>query len=361
MNDAPAVLQAILFQSRACRSMGSPLNATILERAAEDWRGGGPVRGLMAPWADGDAQAQFDAASPLRLIGALHELALSGDDPALSAAYEALDAEAVWTAAQPAMIRHFARLADFMGHEPQTNEVRRSICLVGGFLEVAKATGMPLRCFEIAASAGLNLSWDRYSYRMGDAAWGDLASSVVIDTDWSGPPPATDAKVSVIERAACDRRPTDLADPGQRRRLLAYIWADQTDRLARIRAAIDLVVARGVSVEQADALDWTRARVAPRAGTATVLYHSVFWQYMPAQSQKALAELIATIGADAAPDAPFAWLRMEPNPENMLVMQVRLTLWPDGEEQVLAEVHPHGAWVRWAVAQRAALLGQRLP
>ena len=29
MNDAPAVLQAILFQSRACRSMGSPLNATM--------------------------------------------------------------------------------------------------------------------------------------------------------------------------------------------------------------------------------------------------------------------------------------------------------------------------------------------
>lgn len=350
MTDAPAVLQALLFQSRACRSMGSALNATILEQAAQDWRDGGSVRDLMAPWAGGDAQAQFDAASPLRLIGALHELALSGADPALSAAYDALDAEAIWTAAQPAMIRHAARLAAFMSHEPQTNEVRRSICLVGGFLEVARTTGLPLRCFEIGASAGLNLSWDRYRYRMGDAAWGDPDASVNMDTDWSGPPPATDAKVSVVERAACDRRPTDLADPDQRRRLLAYIWADQTDRLARIRAAIDLAVARGVSVEQADALDWTRARVAPWAGAATVLYHSVFWQYMPAQSQKALAELVATIGARASPDAPFAWLRMEPNPENMLVMQVRLTLWPDGQERVLAEVHPHGAWVRWASA-----------
>ena len=171
-----------------------------------------------------------------------------------------------------------------------------------------------------------------------------------MDTDWSGPQPAIGAEVLVIERAACDRRPTDLADPDQRRRLLAYIWADQTDRLARIRAAIDLALARGVSVEQADAIDWTRTRVAPRAGAATVLYHSVFWQYMPAQSQKELAALIATIGGDAMPDAPFAWLRMEPNPENMLGMQVRLTLWPDGEERVLAEVHPHGAWVRWAGA-----------
>lgn len=348
MNDAPAVLQALLFQSRACRAMGSGLNAVILQRAADDWRAGGPVRDLMAPWADLDAQSQFDAASPLRLIGALHELALSGDDPPLSAAYQALDAEAVWTAARPAMIRHAARLAAFMSHEPQTNEVRRSICLLGGFLEIARATGLPLRCFEIAASAGLNLSWDRYRYRMGEAAWGDPDAGVAMDTDWTGRPPATDAKVTVVERAACDRRPTDLKDPDQRRRLLAYIWADQTERLARIRAAIEVALANDVTVEAADAVDWTRARVTPEAGTATVLYHSVFWQYMPAASQAALAELIAAIGARATPDAPFAWLRMEPDPENTLVMQVRLTLWPDGSERVLAEVHPHGAWVRWA-------------
>jgi hypothetical protein len=349
MSDTPAVHQALLFQSRACRAMGSPLNGTILDRAAQDWLDGGPVRELMAPWADLDAQGQFDGATPLRLIGALHELALAGDDPDLSAAYDALDAEAVWTAALPAMVRHAARIAAFLTHEPQTNEVRRSICLLGGFLEIAKATGgLPLRCFEIAASAGLNLSWDRYRYRMGEAVWGDPDAGVVMDTDWSGPPPATDAKVQVIERAACDRRPTDLTDPDQRRRLLAYIWADQTERLARIRAAIDVALAHNVTVEAADAVDWTRAMVAPQAEAATVLYHSVFWQYMPAASQAALAKLIADIGAQATSEALFAWLRMEPDPENMLVMQVRLTLWPDGDERVLAEVHPHGASVRWA-------------
>lgn len=347
MTDEPAVLQALLFQSRATRAMGSELNAVILERAADDWRDGGPVRDLMAPWAALDQQGQFDGATPLRLIGALHELALAGLDPALSAAYDALDAEAIWAAAQPAMVRHAARLAAFMTHEPQTNEVRRSICLLGGFLEIAKATGLPLRCFEIAASAGLNLSWDRYRYRMGEATWGKPDADVVMDTDWTGPPPPTDAKVQVIERAACDRRPTDLTDPDQRRRLLAYIWADQTERLARIRAAIDVALANGVTVEAADAVDWTRAKVAPRAGAATVLYHSVFWQYMPAASQAALAKLIADIGARATAEAPFAWLRMEPDPQNMLVMQVRLTLWPDGVERVLAEVHPHGAWVKW--------------
>jgi hypothetical protein len=245
------------------------------------------------------------------------------------------------------MVDHAARLSAFMTHEPQTNEVRRSICLVGGFLEIANATSLPMRCFEIAASAGLNISWDRYSYRMGQAVWGDADAALHLDTEWEGPAPPVGASVEVISRAACDRRPTNLADPAQKRRLLSYIWADQVERIARIRAAIDIALARGVAVDAADAVDWTRARVAPAAGFVTVLYHSVFWQYMPVESQAALLALICEIGAQATEDAPFAWLRMEPSKENLMVMEVSLTLWPGGEERLLATAHPHGAAVRW--------------
>jgi len=344
--DIPDVVKALTFQGRVCRHMGSPLNGDLLDRAAADWLAGGPVRRLMAPWETADLQGQLDAATPLRLIGAWHELALSGDDPAVALAYAALDAEAIWAAVSVAMVERHERLAAFMAHEPQTNEVRRSICLVGGFLEVAKATGLPLRCFEIAASAGLNASWDRYRYTLGDAVWGDPAASVQMDTDWRGPAPAVDAPVAVVERAACDRRPTDLNDAAQRRRLMAYIWADQADRLARLSAAIEVTLANGLTVETADALDWVRAKVRPRAGTATVLYHSVFWQYMPAASQAALAALIAGIGATATPEAPFAWLRMEP-PLPTPGMEIRLTLWPGGEDRLLGHCHPHGASVEW--------------
>jgi len=265
-------------------------------------------------------------------------------------AYARLDPDAIWAAVQVAMVSHRAQLAAFMAHEPQTNEVRRSLCLVGGFLEIAQATGLPMRCFEIAASAGLNLSWDRYRYRLGEAAWGDPDAALSMDTQWAGASPPVDAAVEVVERAACDRRPTDLKDPGQRRRLLAYIWADQAERLARARAAIEVALANGVDVESADAVNWTRAHVTPKVGTVTVLYHSVFWQYMPAQSQAALAALIAEIAATATADAPFAWLRMEPQPANMAIMEVRLTLWPGGEARQLAEVHPHGAYVNWVAA-----------
>lgn len=344
--DLPDVVKALTLQASVCRNMGSPLNGDLLDRAAADWLAGGPVKALMAPWEHADLQGQFDAAAPLRLIGSWHELALSGDDPAVARAYKALDADAIWAAVSIAMVARYDRLAAFMAHEPQTNEVRRSICLLGGFLEVARMTGLPLRCFEIAASAGLNASWDRYRYTVGDAVWGDPAASVRMDTAWNGPPPAVEAPVKVIERAACDRRPTDLTDPAQSRRLMAYIWADQADRLARLRAAIEVTLANGLTVERADAADWVRAKVRPHTGAATVLYHSVFWQYMPPESQSALAALIAEIGATATADAPFAWLRMEP-PGLAPRMDIRLTLWPGGEERLLGHCHPHGASVEW--------------
>ncbi|MGI9169518.1 MAG: DUF2332 family protein, partial [Caulobacteraceae bacterium] len=76
-------------------------------------------------------------------------------------------------------------------------------------------------------------------------------------------------------------------------------------------------------------------------------FHSVFWQYMPAESQTALRSTLQDFGARATSAAPFAWLRTEPAPENLAGMETRLTLWPGGEERVLASVHPHGAWVEW--------------
>jgi hypothetical protein len=293
------------------------------------------------------------AAVPLRLLGALHDLVLSGEDPALAAAYPQLgrpaDPAAAWREAARAITERRAQLAAFMEHEPQTNEVRRSACLLGGFLTIAEETGLPLRCFEIGASAGLNLSWDRYRYSLGDAAWGP-ESLVRLPTAWSGPPPPLNAKVAVVQRAACDRRPVDLTDPVQRRRLLAYVWPDQFERLERLRAAIDLALALEVQVEASDAVAWTARMGEPAPGTTTVIYHSVFWQYMPSDSQAALREAIEHLGVGATAQAPLAWLRMEPPPENAAGMELRLTLWPSGIERVLADVHPHGAAVKWRAA-----------
>ena len=235
-----------------------------------------------------------------------------------------------------------------MAHEPQTNEVRRSACLLPGFLVIARETGMPLACLELGASAGLNQLWDRYRYDYGSAGgWGDPASPLTLAADWSGPPPPLSADLRVASRAACDRRPIDIADPVERQRLKAYLWPDQAERLARFDAAADMTLAAGVRVEEADAVDFTLARAAPQAGVATVVYHSIFWQYLQPHTQGALAEAVELHGAAATPDAPLAWLRMEPAPGRMVPIELKLTLWPGGETRRLATVQAHGAWVAW--------------
>ena len=259
------------------------------------------------------------------------------------------DPFALGEALAEAAIAHAEVIAGFMASPPQTNEVARSLCLVGGFLTVAKATGLPLRCLELGASAGLNMNWDRYAYRFDDGAgWGDPAASVRLAGAWEGASPPRDAPVRVVERAACDQNPIDVTDADSALRLQAYVWADQTLRLERLRAAIALKRETGGVPDRADAADWTEAHATPRPGVATVIYHSVFLQYPPKAIRDRIRAAIAAAGAQATTEAPLAWLSMEPNPQEVLgPFEVKLTLWPTGQTRRLALVHPHGAKVRW--------------
>jgi hypothetical protein len=352
MSDIAAMVRAFEIQSGACAAFGSPFSAAVLDRAARDIESGGPLAALGAPWRDLGTRAIVGEAVPLRWLGCAHDLVLSGEAPAVAAAYptpgRAGDPDAAWSALSEAMVARPERFAEFMSHEPQTNEVRRSACLLSGFLTVANDTGLPLRLFEVGASAGLNQLWDRYHYDLGNArVWGDPASPVRLDTAWTGPPPPLAASVMVVSRAACDRKPVDIRDAFARRRLKAFLWADQFERLARLDAALAMALAADTQVEAEDAVTWTARRTAPEEGAATVLFHSIFWQYLPSDSQAALTTAIGKLGACAGPDTPFAWLRMEPSPGNLAVIELRLTVWPGGEERLLAHVHPHGASVEW--------------
>ncbi|HZZ89571.1 MAG TPA: DUF2332 family protein, partial [Caulobacteraceae bacterium] len=125
------------------------------------------------------------------------------------------------------------------------------------------------------------------------------------------------------------------------------LWPDQTERIARFDTAVEMALAAGVTVERADAADWTQARAAPRPGVATVIYHSIFWQYLPAGAQASLRAAIETHGAAASDAGPLAWLRMEPPDQAAMPIELHLTLWPGGEQRRLAVVHAHGAEVNW--------------
>ncbi len=342
--------------SRNFPTSGSPFYGALAERLADALEAGSELGGLFAPWADFDVAALMDDNTVLRFYGALHDLALSGDEPAFTESFPTRsrpvgDPPAAWVELQRVLVEHHDRLAAFMSHEPQTNEVRRSACLLGGFLTVAQETKQPLRVFEMGASAGLNQFWDRFHYDFGDGgAWGNPASPVRIRSDWRGAAAPFEAPLQVIERAACDRRPVRLADPLERRRLMAYLWPGQFERFDVIGPAIDAARTWGAEVEVADAPAWVAATAAPMPGAATVVYHSIFWHYMPPQSQAAARVAIEAHGAAATPDAPFAWLGMESDPTERYQTKLRLRLWPGGDERTLATVSGHGAWTEWRAA-----------
>jgi hypothetical protein len=345
MSDDP-LTRVFETQGGICAAFGSAFYAGFSGRIAEDID---PIRALFAPWDGSSFEDLMGPAVSLRFLGAAHDMALSGEDMALTAAFPpATDAAAAWAATKAAVRRDPARFAAFMAHEPQTNEVRRSACLAPGFLTIAADTGLPLACLELGASAGLNQLWSRFRYDYGAAgAWGAPASPLTLTADWSGPAAPWSAPVNVVRTAACDRRPIDVADPVQRRRLKAYLWPDQTERLQRFDTAVQMALAAGVRVETADAVAWTASNAAPAQGVATVIYHSIFWQYLSPETQGLLRDAIEAHGAAATHAAPLAWLRMEPAPGQLVPIELRLTLWPGGQERRLAIVQAHGASVAW--------------
>jgi hypothetical protein len=340
------VRQHFRHQARACRELGSPFTAMLLETAAERLDETSAPGKAVLGWR-GDPKAD---ALALRFAAGLHALVLSAAAPALARVYPGGDVTAdpdiLWSAAADALEAHAPAMLRFLESPPQTNEVARCAVLLGGFLVVARQTGMPVALLEIGASAGLNLHWDRYAYGLGEASWGPAAAPLRLEPEWRGPPPPL-GPVAVRARRGCDRRPLDPSDAHDRLRLRAYVWADQAARLARLDAALEHAARHGTRVEQADAADWVEACLAARpAGLATVLYHSVVWQYLPPGTQRRIEAALARAGEVAREHTPLAWLRMEPGSDRSQ-SELRLTTWPGAREQLLAHADFHGRWVSW--------------
>lgn len=337
--------QAWTKQIPYCNSMGSPLTARVLEAAWADHENGGALARLLPNW-PGDAWID---AVPLRVAGALHALALTRQSPALAAVYDALASsdEDLRATVAAALDEHSALVTAYLRVPPQTNEIGRSAVLLGGFAKVAQATGLPLATLEIGASAGLNRLWHRYRYALGNnLQWGDASSPVLIRSDWQGAAPTLPAHIEVASHVACDAQPLDLQTEGADIRLMSYVWAGHSERLARLQAAIALARAAHLRVDCEDALPWLQRQLAaPRPGVATVVYHSVVWQYLPAATQAGLRSTIEAAGARATAQAPVAWLAFEPPGE--APFELSLTLWPGGQRRVLAQAQAHGQWVKW--------------
>ena len=326
------------FQAQGCAGLGSPFYAALLGSAAEDLEAGGPAWETLAGY---EAESEWSALA-LRMMGAIHRLVLQDRLPQLTSHYPSVggdgDATAAWPVFRDALREHHSEIRELITRGCQTNEVGRSAALLGGFLEVANVTRLPLRILEIGASAGLNLRWDRYRYESGETGWGDEHSPVRFVHFFDEPPPL-DRTAEVVERRGCDLEPIDPTSQDGALTLRSFIWADQLGRLSRLDGAIEIAGTLPVDIERLDAATFLERELdAPRPDVATVVFHSVFVDYLTEDQRSRMTEVIEQSVSRATTDAPVYRLSMEPREGRF---EIRLG------EKLLATSKAHGTEVRW--------------
>jgi hypothetical protein len=161
---------------------------------------------------------------------------------------------------------------------------------------------------------------------------------------WLGKPPPV-RHVQVISRTGGDLAPVDPVGGEGRLLLLAYVWADQVERLERLRGACDLAAQIPAELRRESASE-TIAGISLEPGTWTVLWHSIFQQYLDAEQIREMAEGVTSLAVTATESARFAHVTLElvrPGPD----LPVEVTTWPGGACRVIGTALPHGIPVKW--------------
>lgn len=340
--------ESFRVQSVACGELGSPMYEDLLARAADDI----DSKGVVASVLHGHERDPGPSALALRLLGSVHRLVLERRAGDLALFYPSVGGTWVPDAGWTAFTRLLRTAADtarsWLDRPPQTNEVGRASALYGGLLQVP--SDLPVRLYEIGASAGLNLLADRFAYIDTDGQrFGAATSPLEIEGAWNGWPLEGEPAPRVVERAGCDLHPVDAGTVEGRLVLTAYVWPDQRHRLERLRAALRLAAGHPVDVRCQDACSFVGS-LSLAEGATTVLWHSVVWQYLDPADQQAISRRVGELGAEATPTRRFVHLRAEPSrrtPEGPREFLVRMRTWPSGEERLLGQMAAHGVPVVW--------------
>jgi hypothetical protein len=344
--DIADVAEAIEWQARHCEKAGAPCTARVIRAELAILETGNATGRRMANW-QGLSLAD---AMPLRVAGALHWLYLSGEDRRLEPVYAGLltGQSAVDAIVADMAMRFDPLLLPWLDGPPQTNEAGRSASVMAGLLWLSGRLGPRFELNEIGASAGVNTMMGRYFYDLGGTTVGPSLSRMRLAPEWRGEAPPANP-VEIVAAHGCDQAPVDLTDPDQALRLKAYVWADATERMARLDTAIAMAERAAPELARMDAVDFVRQMLTrpQEAGVTRVLFHTIVWQYLPDASQREIEAMMEAAGRSATANRPLAWIALETN-RATFAHELRVRFWPGGEEAVhLADAHPHGAWIKW--------------
>ena len=315
--------------------------------AADDLEAGGPVAEVLRGVESADPVADAVA---LRLLGSVHRLVLERGAGELATFYPSVggtwEADGGWRAFRELLAEQSQEASRWLDRPPQTNEVGRAAGLYGALLHLPR--DLPVRLAELGASGGLNLRADRFCYLDDQGrGFGDTASPVRLERAWEGRPLDPWPDLAVVERLGCDTRPVDVTTTEGRLALTSYVWADQVDRLDRLRHAFEVAAQVPAQVLAQDVTAFMNAFDLAE-GTTTVVWHSVMWQYLPTAVQQAVSELLDRLGASATRTRRLAHVAVEPvrrDPD--LQFHVTLRVWPGGKQRLLGTTVPHGVPTTW--------------
>lgn len=276
--------------------------------------------------------------APLRLLGGLHALVLSG-----RATWDGVD-EAL---AHPELPRLAARPI-------QTNEVRRSWALLPCFLELARRTGAEtLDLIELGSSAGFNLLWDRYRYAYDAGTWGPRNALLELDGDERVPVPAAllELEPRVRHRVGIDLDPVDVATEEGALRLRSFVWPGQEGRLEHLDLAIEAVRRAPPTFRRGDLADVLPELLAARdPDVLTVVFQTAVLGYLQDEGWSRVLDSLAEAGRDGS--FAFVWTA-RPAEGVHGYWGLWLQLWPgpaylgNRGPELVAHADFHGAWTEW--------------
>lgn len=244
--------------------------------------------------------------------------------------------------------------ATMLARSTQTNEPGRCAAL----LPVLAGLPEPLALLEVGASAGLCLFPDFYAYDYGGAVLDPEAQRLtppVFPCAVNAATPLPARLPRVAWRAGLDLNPIDLADPGEVAWLEALVWPEETDRLARLRAAVGIAAEQEPRLVKGDLRTDVAAlaREAPN-GATLVIFHTAVLAYVSSAAER--EEFARSVGLICdfwiANEAPrvipgIAERAGREGPKGSFLMSVNgvPVAWTD----------PHGASLDWIAEPRRKL------
>lgn len=220
----------------------------------------------------------------LALLGGLHYLVLGGD--------------ARW---DDPLEQHADFLADFVQRQGvQTNEVQRLWVLLPLFLHATRGADA-VDVVELGSSGGLNLVFDRYRYVYKRGEWGSRGSALTLSGTERTllPAPLLVQGLPVRSRVGIDLAPVDVTTEEGARLLESFVWAGQTERSGRLRAAIDLVRDDPPTIVRGDITeDLPQVLGSLPDGGLTLVFQTSVFEYIDESRRARVREALDTSGRD---------------------------------------------------------------